>query len=341
MEEKIINGKKAILCTLKNNSGMSADITNYGAKVVRLFVPDKNGKATDVVLGFDTLDEITTKETYYGVVCGRFANRIAKGKFTLDGKEYSLAINNGPNHLHGGLEGYDKKVWDVVSASENTLVLHYFSVDGEENYPGNVDITVTYEVSDDNQLKIHYEATTDKPTLVALTNHSYFNLEGAGEGTIENHYLQLNADFHTLLDDNTCPTGEVSKVDGTPYDFREPILLKDRIHNEAYKANRGMDDNFVIRRSQPHQLALAGYIYSPSNGVKMEVYTTKPGVQIYTDNWQEPIVGKQGKIYKQYSAICLEAQGFPNSPNLPHFPTAVLRPGEKYDERCNYKFSVE
>ncbi|VBB47156.1 Aldose 1-epimerase [uncultured Paludibacter sp.] len=341
MEEKIINGKKVTIYTLKNKSGMSADITNYGAKVVRLFVPDKNKKTTDVVLGFDTLDEITTKETYYGVVCGRFANRIGNGKFTLDGKEYTLAVNNGPNHLHGGIEGFNMKVWDVVSVSENKLVLHYLSPDGEESYPGNLDVTVTYEVSDDNQLKIHYEATTDKPTVVALTNHSYFNLKGTGEGSIEDHYLQLNADFHTALDENTCPTGEVLKVDATPYDFRKPALLKERIYDEVYKPNRGMDDNFVIRKSQPHELALAGYVYTPSNGLKMEVYTTKPGVQIYTDNWQEPTVGKQGKTYEQYSAICLEAQGFPNAPNLPHFPSAVLRPGEKYDEWCNYKFSVE
>lgn len=341
MNEITIDGKKVVLHTIKNRQGMSADISNYGAKVVRLFVPGRDGKLADVVLGFDTLEEITTKETYFGAVCGRFANRIGHGKFTLDGKEYTLPVNNGPNSLHGGIEGFNMKIWEVVSVSESVLVLHYLSPDGEEGYPGNVSVTVTYEVSDDNQLKIHYEATTDKPTLVALTNHSYFNLRGAGEGNIDGQYLQLNADFHTLLDEFTCPTGEVSKVDGTPYDFRKPALLKERIYNEVYKANRGMDDNFVIRKSQPHELALAGYVYEPESGRKMELYTTKPGVQIYTDNWQEKITGKEGKTYDVQHAICLEAQGFPNSPNIPHFPSAILRPEEKYDEWCNYKFSVE
>ena len=341
MEEKIINGKKVTLFTLKNKNGMQADITNYGAKVVRLFVPDKNGKLADVVLGFDTLDEITTRETYFGVVCGRFANRIGNGKFTLDGKEYTLAVNNGPNSLHGGIEGFNMKVWDVVSVTESTLTLHYLSPDGEEGYPGNLDVTVTYEISDDNQLKIHYEATTDKPTVIGLTNHSYFNLKGAGEGTVGDHYLQLNADFRTALDEFTCPTGEVLKVDDTPYDFREPKLLNDRMNHDVFKPNRGIDDNWVIRKTQPHQLALAGYVYEPVSGRKMEVFTTKPGIQIYTANWVDKQTGKEGKTYQEQCAICLEAQGFPNSPNLPHFPSSVLRPGEKYDEWCNYKFSVE
>lgn len=341
MEEKIINGKKVTLFTLKNKNGMQADITNYGAKVVRLFVPDKNGKLADVVLGFDTLDEITTRETYFGVVCGRFANRIGNGKFTIDGKEYTLAVNNGPNSLHGGIEGFNMKVWDVVSVTESTLTLHYLSPDGEEGYPGNLDVTVTYEISDDNQLKIHYEATTDKPTVIGLTNHSYFNLKGAGEGTVGDHYLQLNADFRTALDEFTCPTGEVMKVDDTPYDFREPKLLNDRMNHDVFKPNRGIDDNWVIRKTQPHQLALAGYVYEPVSGRKMEVFTTKPGIQIYTANWVDKQTGKEGKTYQEQCAICLEAQGFPNSPNLPHFPSSALRPGEKYDEWCNYKFSVE
>lgn len=341
MEEKIINGKKVSIYTIKNKNGMSADITNYGAKVVRLFVPGKNGKLADVVLGFDTLDEITTRETYFGVVCGRFANRVGNGKFTLDDKEYTLAVNNGPNSLHGGIEGFNMKVWDVVSVADSALKLHYLSPDGEEGYPGNLDVTVTYEVSDDNQLKIHYEAETDKPTVIGLTNHSYFNLKGAGEGTVGDHYLQLNADFRTALDEFTCPTGEVLKVEGTPYDFREPKLLNDRMNHDVFKPNRGIDDNWVIRRDQPRQLALAGYVYEPASGRKMEVFTTKPGVQIYTANWVDKQTGKAGKTYEEQCAVCLEAQGFPNSPNLPHFPSSVLRPGEKYDEWCNYKFSVE
>ena len=266
---------------------MSAEITNYGARVVKLWVPDRQGELADVVLSFDTLEEITTKETYFNSTCGRFANRIKDGKFTLDGKEYTLAVNNGPNHLHGGLVGFNMRVWEVKSSSENKIVLHYFSPDGEEGYPGNLDVTVTYELSDENELKIHYEATTDQPTIVGLTNHSYFNLKGAGEGTVRDHILQLNADFHTALDDATCPTGEVLKVDGSPYDFRQPTLIEERIDDPVYASNRGFDDNWVIRRNQPHELALAGYIYEPKSGRKMEVLTTQPGVQIYAANWVE------------------------------------------------------
>lgn len=320
---------------------MSAEITNYGARVVKLWVPDRKGELADVVLSFDTLEEITTKETYFNSTCGRFANRIKDGKFTLDGKEYTLAVNNGPNHLHGGLVGFNMRDWEVKSSSENKIVLHYFSPDGEEGYPGNLDVTVTYELSDENELKIHYEATTDAPTIVGLTNHSYFNLKGAGEGTVRDHILQLNADFHTALDDSTCPTGEVLKVDGTPYDFRQPTLIEERIDNPVYASNRGFDDNWVIRRNQPHELALAGYIYEPKSGRKMEVLTTQPGVQIYAANWVEKQTGKYGKEYDAQCAICLETQGFPASPAYPHFPSPVLRPGEKYDEWCIYKFSAE
>ena len=320
---------------------MSAEITNYGARVVKLWVPDRKGELADVVLSFDTLEEITTKETYFNSTCGRFANRIKDGKFTLDGKEYTLAVNNGPNHLHGGLVGFNMRVWEVKSSSENKIVLHHFSPDGEEGYPGNLDVTVTYELSDENELKIHYEATTDQPTIVGLTNHSYFNLKGAGEGTVRDHILQLNADFHTALDDETCPTGEVLKVDGTPYDFRQPTLIEERIDDPVYASNRGFDDNWVIRRNQPHELALAGYIYEPKSGRKMEVLTTQPGVQIYAANWVEKQTGKYGKEYDAQCAICLETQGFPASPAYPHFPSPVLRPGEKYDEWCIYKFSAE
>ena len=340
-QEIMLDGKKVGLTEIRNNKGMSAVITNYGARVVKLWVPDRKGELADVVLSFDTLEEITTKETYFNATCGRFANRIKDGKFTLDGKEYTLAINNGPNHLHGGLVGFNMRVWEVKSTSENKIVLRYFSPDGEEGYPGNLDVTVTYELSEENELKIHYEATTDKPTIVGFTNHSYFNLKGAGEGLIRDHILQLNADFHTALDEYTCPTGEVLKVDGTPYDFRQPTLIEERIDNPVYASNRGFDDNWVIRRNQPHELAFAGFIYEPKSGRKMEVLTTKPGVQIYAANWVEKQTGKYGKEYDAQCAICLEAQGFPASPAYPHFPSPVLRPGEKYDEWCIYKFSAE
>lgn len=320
---------------------MSAEICNYGARVTKLNVPDKKGVTADVVLSFDTLEEITTKETYFNATCGRFANRIKDAKFTLEGKDYKLAENNGPNSLHGGKEGFNMKVWDVKSISENEIILHYLSPDGEEGYPGNLDITLTYQLTDENELKIHYEAISDKTTVIGLTNHSYFNLKGAGEGLVHDHYLQLNADFHTALDEFTCPTGEVLKVDNSPYDFREPTLLADRINDPVFAPNRGLDDNWVIRRNQPGELVVAGYIYEPESGRKMEVITTQPGVQIYTANWVDKQIAKYGKQYEAQGAICLETQGFPASPNYPHFPSTVLRAGEKYDEWCIYKFSAE
>ncbi len=320
---------------------MSAEICNYGARVTKLNVPDKKGVTADVVLSFDTLEEITTKETYFNATCGRFANRIKDAKFTLEGKDYKLAENNGPNSLHGGKEGFNMKVWDVKSISENEIILHYLSPDGEEGYPGNLDITLTYQLTDENELKIHYEAISDKTTVIGLTNHSYFNLKGAGEGLVHDHYLQLNADFHTALDEFTCPTGEVLKVDNSPYDFREPTLLADRINDPVFAPNRGLDDNWVIRRNQPGELVVAGYIYEPESGRKMEVITSQPGVQIYTANWVDKQIAKYGKQYEAQGAICLETQGFPASPNYPHFPSTVLRAGEKYDEWCIYKFSVK
>ena len=320
---------------------MSAEICNYGARVTKLNVPDKKGVTADVVLSFDTLEEITTKETYFNATCGRFANRIKDAKFTLEGKDYKLAENNGPNSLHGGKEGFNMKVWDVKSISENEIILHYLSPDGEEGYPGNLDVTLTYQLTDENELKIHYEAISDKTTVIGLTNHSYFNLKGAGEGLVHDHYLQLNADFHTALDEFTCPTGEVLKVDNSLYDFREPTLLADRINDPVFAPNRGLDDNWVIRRNQPGELVVAGYIYEPESGRKMEVITTQPGVQIYTANWVDKQIAKYGKQYEAQGAICLETQGFPASPNYPHFPSTVLRAGEKYDEWCIYKFSVK
>ncbi len=320
---------------------MSAEICNYGARVTKLNVPDKKGVTADVVLSFDTLEEITTKETYFNATCGRFANRIKDAKFTLEGKDYKLAENNGPNSLHGGKEGFNMKVWDVKSVSENEIILHYLSPDGEEGYPGNLDVTLTYQLTDENELKIHYEAISDKTTVIGLTNHSYFNLKGAGEGLVHDHYLQLNADFHTALDEFTCPTGEVLKVDNSPYDFREPTLLADRINDPVFAPNRGLDDNWVIRRNQPGELVVAGYIYEPESGRKMEVITTQPGIQIYTANWVDKQIAKYGKQYEAQGAICLETQGFPASPNYPHFPSTVLRAGEKYDEWCIYKFSVK
>ncbi len=339
--EIIINGKAVKMFTLKNKNGLTADIINYGAKIIRLFVPDKNGKFDDVVLGFDTLEEIIEKEEYYGAVCGRFANRIKDGKFSIDGKEYSLAVNNGTNALHGGVEGFNSLVWDVKSVSESKIVLGLLSPDGDEGYPGNLDVTCTYELTNDNELSIHYEATTDKPTVIGLTQHSYFNLKGAGNGTIKDHLLQINADFVTILDASFAPSGEIRPVEGTAFDFRKPVVIGDRIDDEVYVPGWGIDNNWCLRKEQQGDCVLAGYIYEPVSGRKMEVMTTQPGMQIYTGNWIEKQTGKLGKTYDRQDAVCLETQGFPNSPNIPFFPSPVLRPGQKYDEWCIYKFSIE
>ena len=335
-----LDGKPVTLYTLFNTKGMSADITNYGAKIIRLITPDRNGKFDDVVLAFDTLEEVIEKEIYFGAICGRFANRIKDGQFTLDGEDYQLPVNNGTNALHGGIHGFNEKVWTLKSVTQQELVLTLFSPDGEEGYPGNLCITATYFLSDENELKIHYEATTDKATIIGLTNHSYFNLKGAGNGTIRQHQLQLNADYYTVLDESFALTGEIRPVEGTPFDFRQPTVVDERVDDEAFVPGWGLDNNWCIRKHQFGELALAGYIYEPESGRKMEVLTTQPGVQIYSGNWIENVTGKEGKKYDRQDAICLETQGFPNSPNIPFFPSPVLRPDEKYDEWCVYKFSV-
>jgi aldose 1-epimerase len=336
-----LNGKPVSLYTLFNKKGMSVDITNYGAKIIRLMVPDKNSKFDDVVLSFDTLEEVMEKEIYFGAICGRFANRIKDGKFSIDGVEYTLPINNGTNSLHGGVHGFNEKVWTVKSVAQQQLVLELFTPDGEEGYPGNLTVTATYMLSDENEVKIHYKATTDKPTVIGLTNHSYFNLKGAGNGTIKGHVLQINADFYTVLDESFAPTGEIRPVKGTAFDFNKPTVVGERIDDEAFVSGWGIDNNWCLRKEQMGDLVLAATVYEPETGRKMETFTTKPGMQVYTANWVKNVTGKEGKIYDRQDAICLEAQGFPNSPNVAHFPSPVLCPGEKYDEWCIYKFSVE
>ncbi len=334
--KKIIDGKQVDIFTLKNKKGMSADITNYGAKIVTLFAPDKNGVTADVVLGFNTLDEWIEKETYFNAVIGRFANRIKDGRFTLNNTDHQLAVNNGTNHLHGGNSGFNQKVWDVVESTESTLKLHYFSKDGEENYPGNLDVFVTYAITDDNALSIHYEATSDKDTIVGFTNHAYFNLKGEGCGNVRDHILQVNADHFTQVDESFAPDGVILSVENHPMDFRTPTLIEERIDDEFFKAGRGLDNNWVLNKNQQGECVLAATVSVQERA--MEVYTTMPGIQVYTGNWVEKNEGKSGNIYDVQHAICLETQGFPNSPNQPHFPSPILREGEKYDEWCIYKF---
>lgn len=334
--KKTIDGKQVDIFTLKNKNGMSADITNYGAKIVTLFAPDKNGNTADVVLGFNTLEEWIEKETYFNAVIGRFANRIKDGKFTLNGKKYQLAVNNGTNHLHGGVCGFNQKVWDIVEHTESSLKLHYLSIDGEENYPGNLNIVVTYAVTDDNALSIHYEATSDQDTIVGFTNHAYFNLKGEGNGHVRDHILQINADLFTQVDDSFAPDGVVLSVNNHPMDFRKPTTIEKRIDNEFFKAGRGLDNNWVLNKNQQGECVLAATVSAAER--TMEVFTTMPGLQVYTGNWVEKNIGKSGNMYDVQHAICLETQGFPNSPNQPHFPSPVLHKDEKYDEWCIYKF---
>jgi len=334
--KKIIDGKQVDIFTLKNKKGMSADITNYGAKIVTLFAPDKNGNMADVILGFNTLDEWIEKETYFNAIIGRFANRIKDGKFTLNGKNYQLAVNNGTNHLHGGNSGFNQKIWDVVEVSESSLKLHYLSKDGEENYPGDLDVFVTYAITDDNALSIHYEATTNKDTIVGFTNHAYFNLKGEGCGNVRDHILQVNANLFTQVDESFAPNGVILSVESHPMDFRTATVIEERIDNEFFKAGRGLDNNWILNKKQQGECSLAAIVSAKNR--TMEVYTTMPGLQVYTGNWVEKNVGKSGNIYDVQHAICLETQGFPNSPNQPHFPSPILRADSKYDEWCIYKF---
>jgi aldose 1-epimerase len=340
---KTADGTPVDLYTLTNSKGVRVAITNYGGIVVSLFTPDRNGNLGDIVLGFERLEDYLKGHPYFGAIIGRYGNRIAKGRFTLDGVEYKLAQNNGENHLHGGLVGFDKKVWkarDFVDAEGQHLELRYTSPDGEEGYPGNLDVTVTYSLNEQNQLRIDYVATTDKPTVVNLTNHSYFNL--AGEGDILGHLLRLNADYFTPVDAGLIPTGELRPVKGTPFDFTEPTPIGARIEqdDEQLRYGRGYDHNFVLRGGGG-SLAEAAEVYEQKTGRVLRVLTTEPGVQFYTGNFLDGTLrGKYGRVYHRRTGFCLETQHFPDSPNKPHFPTTVLRPGQTYRSTTIYEFSA-
>lgn len=336
------NGRQTSLFTLRNKNGMVAQITNYGAIIVSIFVPDRQGNFTDVVQGYDNIrDYIQGNDPYMGAIVGRCANRIAKGKFTLEGKQYSLAINNGPNHLHGGKTGFDKVVWDVKSSSSNRLELTYFAKDGEENYPGNVNVSVTYTLTDDNELRLDYKATTDKTTVFNLAGHSYFNLAGEGSGDVYNQELMINAGFFTPTDDTNVPTGEIRTVKGTPMDFTSPKKIGADIDkdDEQLRFGVGYDHNWVLNH-RTGNLDLAARATDPVSGRVLEVYTTQPGVQFYSANWIDNEKGKAGKRYQKRWAFCLETQHFADAVNKPHFPSTILHPGETYQHSCIYKFST-
>jgi aldose 1-epimerase len=334
-------GEPVELFTLTNSKGMQADIMTYGGILVSLKTPDRSGKLADVVLGFDSLDGyLNNPPPYFGALIGRYGNRIGLARFSLNGAEYKLAQNNGPNHLHGGLRGFDKVVWNARMPDARSLELTYLSKDGEEGYPGTLTATVTYTLTDNNELKIDYRATTDKDTVLNLTNHSYFNLAGQGEGDVSGHQVMINADRFTPVDSGLIPTGELRSVAGTPFDFRQARAIGERIDaaDEQIKLGGGYDHNFVLNRSGSG-LELAARVTEPQSGRVMEVLTTEPGVQFYTGSGLNGIRGKGGKVYDRRFGFCLETQHFPDSPNKPSFPSVALKPGAQYQSTTVFRFS--
>lgn len=341
-----IEGKNTELFVLKNKNGMELCISNFGATVMAIMTPDKNGVVKNVVLGHGSIDALLSNpEPYLGTVVGRYANRICRGTFSLDGKTYELAINNGPNSLHGGLKGFNVKVWDAEQTDEQTLKLNYTSVDGEEGYPGNLTIRMTYHLSDNNEFRIDYEANTDKATLVNLTNHAFFNLAGIDNPSpsIINHELVIHADHYTPIDETCIPTGEISAVAGTPFDFRSMHTIGERIEEQDTQLinGKGYDHNYVLNKKQPGELTLAAECREPQSGRWMKVFTTEPGLQLYTGNWLNGFEGMFHTTYPERSAVCFEAQRFPDTPNKPYFPTAILRPEETYLQTTIYQFGAE
>ena len=344
---KLADGREVFEYTLTNANGMKAKIINYGATVVSLEVPDRNGKFADVVLGYDNIEGYVADKSYFGAIIGRYGNRIGKGKFKLDGKEYQLSINNGENQLHGGTEGFNKKVWTVEATDESNLgqsiMLSYISKDGEEGYPGTVKLTVNYQLTNQNELKINYTGTTDKTTILNPTHHSYFNLTGDSNKTILDEELWIDADKFTPVDKELITTGELADVKNTPMDFRQPTKVGARINDdyEQLKLGRGYDHNFVLNKHQELIPKIAS-VYDSSSGRFLEMWTDQPGVQFYTGNFLDgTVMGKNGIKYQFRTGLCLEAQHFPDSPNKPNFPSVVLRPEQVYRQTTIYKFSVK
>jgi aldose 1-epimerase len=339
------DGENVDLYTLTNNLGMQAKIMNYGGIVVSLKVPDRNGKMDDVVLGFNDLDSYLKGHPYFGAIVGRYGNRIAKGRFTLNGVEYKLAVNNGENHLHGGIKGFDKVVWtakEMRTKMGPALSLTYISKDGEEGYPGTLTATVVYTLTNNNELKLDYTVTTDKDTVSNLTHHSYFNLAGEGNGDILSHILTLNGSRFTPTDAGSIPTGELKAVAGTPFDFLKPTVIGKRINDQDQQLQygSGYDHNFVVN-GKFGSLRSAATVYEPTSGRVLEVWTTEPGVQFYTGNFLDgTLTGKSGKVYQKRFGFCLETQHYPDSPNHPAFPTTTLKKGATYRSTTVYRFKV-
>ncbi len=330
--------REVFLFTMTNSNGITVKITNYGGIITSILVPDQNGKMGDIVLGFDSLDGYLNNHPYFGVIVGRYSNRIAKGKFTLNGKTYKLAINNGNNSLHGGLKGFDKVVWDAMEIEDSTgvhLRLTYLSKDGEEGYPGNLKVEVLYTLNDRNELTMEIEAETDKPTPVNICNHSYFNLSEA-DTSILGHILTLYADQFTEVNSELIPTGKLPFVRKTPMDFNNSIAIGERIA----QVKGGYDHNYVLKK-KAGELSMAAKVFDPRTGRQVEIITTQPGVQFYSGNFLDgTITGKGNKVYRKHWGLCLETQHFPDSPNQPEFPNTILKPGEKYAQKTVYRFSV-
>ncbi len=336
-----LSGEQVQLYTLRNKRGTEATITDFGGRLVTLKTADRAGTFDDIVLGFDDLGGYLRKNPYFGALVGRYANRIANGRFTLDGQTYHLARNNGENALHGGVEGFDKRVWQSREIDGPALQLTYVSTDGEEGYPGTLTTTVTYTLTDENELKIDYLATTDKTTILNLTNHSYFDLSGQFAGEIVQHQVTINADRFTPVNNYLIPTGELRNVEGTPFDFRQPMFIADRIDDddEQLKLALGYDHNFVLNGSG---LRLAARVRDPQSGRVLEVLTTQPGMQFYTGNHLDgTVTGKSGVVYKFRYGFCCETQAFPDSPNQPAFPSAKLEPGGEFRAQTIFRFSVD
>lgn len=339
--DTVVDGKQVSLFTLTNKNGCEATITNFGAKVVSLMVPDNKNNFIDVVLGHDSIDEyLKSEEPYFGAICGRTGNRIANGKFTLEGKTYSLTVNNGPNNLHGGIKGFNAVVWDAKQIDEQTIELQYLSKDGEEGFPGNLKTIVTYHLSDDNALEITYTATTDKTTILNLTNHSYFNLSGAGDLSIGDHLLQIDASHYLPTDETAIPYGKPEEVKGSPMNFTTLTPIGKHIDDDFQQLiwARGYDHTYILDKENGN---LALTCISPKTGIEMAVFTTEPGVQVYTGNWMTgSFTAKNGQRYPARSAVCFETQHYPDSINKPEYPTIILNPEEVFESKTSYKFAV-
>ena len=338
-------GKTVEEYTLRNAAGMEVKCISFGGILTSIRVPDRLGRFANVALGFDSLAQYEAEHPYFGAITGRYANRIGGGRFTLDGREYQLFQNDGGNSLHGGRVGFDKRVWQA-SELDGAVELAYRSPDGEEGYPGNLDVSARYSLDDDNRLRIDYSVETDAPTVLNLTNHSYFNLMGEGEGAVYGHVLTLNADAYTPSDASQIPTGEIASVAGTPFDFRQAKTIGSgqRSAHPQIVAAQGYDHNFVLNRAglAEGELGLAARVYEPRSGRVMEVWTTEPGLQFYAGNFLDAtLVGTSGRLYRQSDGFALETQHFPDSPNKPEFPSTVLRPGERFESTTVYRFSTD